>query len=281
MKCSCDMNNTIGAGTGQPQHGGKMEDELAQGREQGSSASSVIKSTERTLAVLEAFQTWKRSAGARELARTLNMPRSSTNALLASLVTLGYLWFDPKNATYFPTLKVGLLGDWLIGSVRRDRTLNGIVQEINTATGETVSLAVRTGFDMQFVTIVPSTFPVALNIMEGALAPLFESAVGMAWLGAQDFEDVEMLAVAYNRQPGVKPIAMTEVQRRLREVAEKGAAVAYDKVLPDTGAIAVVFPRPTQGQTIVIGAGGPEDRIRRAETQIITLIRRLIRQSLG
>ena len=77
-------------------------------------------------------------------------------------------------------MKVGLLGDWLIESVRGDRVINGILQEISTATGETVSIAVRAGMDMQFVTIIPSSFPVALNITEGTMADLFESAVGVA-----------------------------------------------------------------------------------------------------
>ena len=243
--------------------------------------TGVIKSASRTLAVLEAFQGWKRPAGAREIARALEMPRSSTNALLASLVTLGYLWFEPKNATYFPTLKVGLLGDWLIGSIRRDRALGSILQEISTATGETVSIAMRAGFDMQFVTIFPSTFPVALNIEEGDLATLFESAVGIAWVAAQDSDEIEDLVAAHNKQPGTKPVVLTDIKKRVGDVATKGAAVAYDKVLPDTGAIGLAYPRPVQGQTVVIGAGGPHDRIRRSEKQIIALIRRLVRQTLG
>ena len=241
----------------------------------------VVKSASRTLAILESFQNWKRPAGAREIARSLEMPRSSANALLASLVTLGYLWFEPKNATYFPTLKVGLLGDWLIGSIRRDRALGSILQEISSATGETVSIAMRAGFDMQFVTIFPSTFPVALNIEEGAPAPLFESAVGMAWLASQESGEVEDLLTTYNKRPRSKPVVLADLKRKISEVGAKGAAVAYDKVLPDTGAIGLAYPRPVQGQTVVIGVAGPYDRIRRSEKQIITLIRRLVRQTLG
>lgn len=254
---------------------------MVSGSERGQETTAVIKSVGRTLALLEAFQTWKRPAGAKEVARALDMPRSSANALLASFVTLGYLWFEAKNATYFPTLKVGLLGDWLIDSVRRDKALNRILQEISAVTGETVSIAMRAGFEMQFVTIYPSTFPVALNLAEGAVAPLFESAVGMAWMSTQDHEDIETLAEAYNRQHGVNPVSLADIKTRISEVTKKGAAVAYEKVLPGTGAIAVPFPRPMQGQTMIIGAGGPEDRIRRSEKQIIDLIRRLVRQTLG
>lgn len=240
----------------------------------------VVKSAGRTLAVLEAFQAWKRPATARELARELGMPRSSTNALLASMVTLGYLWFEAENATYFPTLKVGLLGDWLIGSVRRDQTLGKILQEISTRTGETVSTAVRAGFDMQFITIAPSTFPVALNIAEGTLAPILESAVGMAWMAAQTPNDIDLLIKAHNHQNAGGRTDTATVFKRLESVRAKGAAVAYGKVLPETGAIGLAYPKLLQGQTIVVGVGGPEDRIRRSETQIISLIQRLFRQAV-
>ena len=243
--------------------------------------SGVVKSVGRALALMEAFQDWRRPAGAKEVSRALDIPRSSANALLASFVSLGYLWFDPKNATYFPTLKVGLLGDWLIGSVRRDRALNAILQEVSDVTGETVCIAMRAGFEMQFVTIYPSTFPVALNLTEGAVAPLFESAVGVAWVSTQSPEDIQALAEAYNRQPNVNPITLSKIKNKVSDVAKKGAAVAYDKVLPGTGAIAVPYPRAAQGQAIIIGAGGPEGRIRRSEKLIIDLIQRLVRQTLG
>jgi len=242
---------------------------------------SVVKSAGRTLAILETFQAWKRPATARDLAGALNLPRSSANALLASLVTLGYLQFNPETSTYFPTMRVGLLGEWLLDSVRRDRILTGIMRELSAATGETISASVRAGMSMQFVSIVPSTFPVALNIAEGALADLFDSAVGRAWLAAQSPETVDDLRRAYNRHSEGEAISAEACARRLENVEQQGAAIAYGAVSPDTGAIAIAYPKPVRGQTVVIGLGGPISRIKRAEAQVVTLMRRLIRQALG
>lgn len=242
---------------------------------------TVVKSAGRTLAVLEAFQVWKRRATARELTKKLDMPRSSTNALLASLVRLGYLTFEPENNTYYPSLKVGLLGDWLIGSVRQDPALGKILHDLSMRTGETISTAVRTGYDVQFITIVPSTFPVALNIPEGTLAPLFDSAVGVAWLADQQSREVDRIIGAYNSENGEMRIDTGDVHARIDRMRQAGAAVAYEKVLPDTGAIALAYPRQIQGQTIIVGVAGPDERIRRAEKQIIALMRRLLRQTLG
>ena len=246
-----------------------------------SAPDSVVKSAGRTLAILETFQAWKRPATARELAGALKLPRSSANALLASLVTLGYLQFNAETATYFPTVRVGLLGEWLLNSVRRDRVITGIMRELSAATGETVSASVRTGMSMQFVSIMPSTFPVALNIAEGALAALFDSAVGLAWLSAQGPETIDDLRHTHNRHSEDGQISADVMRKRLDEVERRGAAIAYGKVSPDTGAIAIAYPRPVRGQTVVIGVGGPISRIKRSEAQVVTLMRRLIRQALG
>lgn len=244
-------------------------------------SGQVVKSAARTLAILEIFQSWKRPATARELSRELKMPRSSTNALLASLIDLGYLTFESENSMYFPTLKIGLLGDWLIGPVRRDQGLNKILQDISARTGETVSTAVRAGFDMQFLTIVPSTFPVALNIPEGTSAPLFESAVGIAWLSAQSADEVYAILNSYDRRSKGARLNASDLRNRISKASASGASIAYEKVLPDTGAIALAYPKSIQGQTIVVGVAGPDERIRRAETQIVSLIRRLFRQTLS
>lgn len=245
------------------------------------SPQSVVKSTGRTLAILELFQTWQRPASAKEIARALVMPRSSTNALLSSLVALDYLLFESDTNRYYPTLKVGLLGDWMIGSVRGDQVLNNILRDINSDTGETATIAVRSGFDMQFITIIPSSFPIALNIAEGALAGLFDSAVGIAWFSGQDLSEVDRLSLAYNKQNPERPVDPKAIHVQVLEARDRGAAVAYEKVLPDTGAIATAYPRPLQGQTVVIGVGGPQDRIHRSESQIIRLMQRLMRSALG
>ena len=149
-------------------------------------------------------------------------------------------------------MKVGLLGDWLIESVRGDRVINGILQEISTATGETVSIAVRAGMDMQFVTIIPSSFPVALNITEGTMADLFESAVGVAWFASQEETEIERLVKAENQQRGSRKINVSGLMSRVRDAKNRGANVAYEKILPSYRGIAAAYSRPLQGQMAVI-----------------------------
>ena len=73
----------------------------------------IVKSAGRVFAVLEYFAEIARPASAVEICTRLDLPASSTSALLGSLVDLGYLHYDPRRRVYHPTIRVGFLGDWI------------------------------------------------------------------------------------------------------------------------------------------------------------------------
>jgi hypothetical protein len=70
----------------------------------------AVKSAERVLKILEFFDDIQARATVMDIADTLGLPQSSTSSLLKSLVTLGYLEYEPSNRTYLPTGRVALLG---------------------------------------------------------------------------------------------------------------------------------------------------------------------------
>ena len=67
-------------------------------------ASAAIKSAQRTLAVLEYFQTHRRAAAVGEIAAALGMPQSSTSMLLKSLLSLGYLEYTASSRRVAPPI---------------------------------------------------------------------------------------------------------------------------------------------------------------------------------
>jgi len=66
---------------------------------------------------------------------------------------------------------------------------------------------------------------------------------------------------------------MTDVDAARKD----GVARGYDRILPDTGAVAAPLKTQAHDQHLVIGIGGLSARIHRSEGDIIRSLKRVIR----
>jgi DNA-binding IclR family transcriptional regulator len=240
---------------------------------------AVVKSAGRVFEVLELFRRSRRQLSAAEIGQALGYPKSSTNALLKSLVALGYLVLDARTLRYFPSLAVTQLGDWIPSIVLASGDAFEILAEVHAATQETVTLSVQNDLACRFLRVIPGTFPISLRMTEGFVAPLLTTAVGTAILSQLTDDEIAALVDRANDRAKRKTerVDGAKVAREVREVRTRGYAVAYDAVFPDTGAIAVPFPSDMDGFPMAIGVGGLRERMRRNEGAIY----RSIRASLG
>ena len=244
---------------------------------------AVVKSAARALEVLELFRAERRQLTAAEIGHALGYPKSSTNALLKSLVMLGYLVLDPRSLRYFPSISVTALGDWIPATLLASRDALAVVNEVHAATQETVTLSVLSDLSVSFLKVLPGTFPISLSMTEGFVAPLFTTSVGLAILSQLDDEEITALMVRYNIRSRRRNDRV-EIEELLHEVAgirERGYAVRYDAVFPDTAAIGVPFPSPMPGFPLALGVGGLRDRIRRNEQAIQRAIQGILIRHFG
>lgn len=238
-------------------------------------AHEVVKSVGRVLAVLELFERQREPLTATEICGALEYPASSTDALLKSMLSLGYLALNTQTRRYFPSLRVTRLGEWIPTHLFQGDTME-LLDTLHEATGETVTLSAQSDLHMQFVRVLPGTFPISLRITEGYIGPLFGSAVGTAYLSRLNDRQIDRLMQRGKRTPGSasKKIAFSEVMKEVEETRQRGYAVGYDRILQDTGAIAM----PLQdNQNFVVAVGGLSPRIRRSESSIIRQMRKAIR----
>jgi len=237
----------------------------------------VVKSAERVIRVLELFAAERTPLSAAEISRRLGWPRSSSNVLLHSLVSLGYLMIDAKSIEYFPSPKLTSLGDWIPNSLLAGDDVLRRLEELHDRTGETVTLSMQNGFNMQFVVVLPGTFPISLTMREGLTAPIFETAVGIACLAAEPDDTTRRLAQRSNHRSsaGGRRVETGKVLAEVREARERGYAVAYERVFPDTGALAMAVQSRPGGRTVVVGVGGLAARMRRSEPQIVEAMRKI------
>jgi len=127
-----------------------------------------VKSAKRALEILEVFGRHKRPLALKEVLDELGYPTSSGSALMKSLVALGYLDYDRERRTYFPTMRITVLGAWVPGVLFGDGPLLETLEDLHRATGETIVLAVQSDLHAQYVHVLPSPEPLQLRAPPGA-----------------------------------------------------------------------------------------------------------------
>lgn len=239
----------------------------------------LVKSAARTLEIMEAFAADRRPLTAAQLGQSLGYPRSSLNVLLKSLVAQGYLSSNTLDLSYFPTLKLTHLGDWIPSAIFGSNSLMPMLEELRDVTGETVTLSMATGLHMRCLRALPGRHPIALQLDEGLLFPIFDSAVGRAYLSTLADDDIDKLLQQHNaRRPRGAALSRAAVTEVLEQVRRDGTSIAYDKVVPDTGAVAIALQSPEQGEMLVVAVAGLNSRVKRSEAQIIRQLRQWCRR---
>ncbi len=241
-------------------------------------AQDLVKSAARAFEVMEAFATERRWLTAAQLGGMLGYPKSSTNVLLKSLLAQGYLAYEPRDATYFPTLKLTHLGDWLPSMLFGSDLLLPMLEALRDSTGETVTLTIATGLHMRGLRALIGRHPIALQLDEGFLFPIFDTAIGNAYLSTLDDDAIAALLQRRNAQvPRGQAIAIADALAALGKVRKQGYSAAYDKVVADTGAIAVPLRSSQFGETLVLAVAGLNSRIAKNEQRIVRELKRLLR----
>ena len=243
-------------------------------------AQDLVKSAARALEVMEAFAAERRRLTAAQLGTLLGYPKSSTNVLLKSLTTQGYLAYEPREASYFPTLKLTHLGDWLPGSLFGSDLLLPMLETLRDSTGETVTLTMATGLHMRCLRALIGRHPIALQLDEGFLFPVFDTAIGNAYLSTLADDMILTLLQRRNAQvPRSQSIAAVDLTATIDQVRAQGYSAAYDKVVADAGAIAAPLKSSQFGETLIVAVAGLNSRIAKNEQRIVRELKRLIRNA--
>jgi len=237
-------------------------------------AEDVVKSVGRVFEVLELWRTAREPLNATQVERQLNYPQSSTLALLKSLVKLGYLSFDRIERTYFPTMRVAHLGEWLETSLYGNGQLSALIEEVADRTGETVSLSCQNDLQMQFVQIRPGTKPLMVNVQAGTFAPLFASTIGWTALSTKPDADIAKLVGRQNRRAKSTEAkaSLPAVLEQVGQVRERGYGIGFDTYVHSVGAVAWVLPGE-QTRPLVLSVAGPSDAIRTEADDIVRTVR--------
>lgn len=242
-----------------------------------SARASVVKSVARTLEVLELFAARQVPLSAKAVEQALDYPPSSTFMLLKSMTELGYLQLDRATFSYFPTIRVALLGDWLKSSALVSELVITAMRQLHEVTGETIFLSTPDDVVMRTSYFIPGRLAVNLSAHAGMVFPMTESAVGLCYLSTLPPGEVDLLIQRMNKlRRGRARIVASQVAERVSQIRKQGYAAVYD-ILPSVGSVTMPVPSPLASVQQIIGIGGLDERVRAEEKNYVRLMKAAVR----
>lgn len=241
-------------------------------------AESAVKSAKRALEILEVFARHRRPLALKEILDELGYPTSSGSALLKSLVQLGYLDYDRERRTYFPTMRISVLGSWVPQALFGDGQLLPALEALAARTGETVILAVQSDLHAQYVHLVHSAEPLQARVQPGTLRPLARSGLGLVLLSGKTDAEIERLRRRINAAGESGGQTREELMSRVGEVRARGYAFSKNAISPGVGIIGAALPKGPFGRMSAVGVAGAVPRLEDREDAIVAELRTTVQR---
>ncbi|GGM16207.1 transcriptional regulator [Pseudooceanicola nanhaiensis] len=243
----------------------------------------VVKSVARTLESLELFDELRRPVSIVEVSNHLGYPQSSTAALLKSMVSMGFLIYDRKNRTYFPTDRVPLIGSWMSPALFANGTLLHLVDTVVERSGLLCLLGAQNGDQALYYHVKMPPKPLTHHIAVGTRRPLGTSGVGHVLLSTMQDDEVRRMYRRVNayRSDGSEAIDIPKLISSIEDVRSKGYFVSIDQVVRGSGLIAMLVPRECTDRPLAIGLGAPTTTILERKLELVAILREEIDRHFG
>lgn len=245
--------------------------------------SNVVKSTGRTMQILEFFDDHQGPANIAQVARALDYPQSSTSEIMRSLNALGYLAYNNRDRTFVPTSRVRFLGSWVLDQLHGEDRLSSLVRKVNAKRGHASFLAIRNKLEAQYIQVAQATTSLRLHLTPGQRRPLLTSAAGRVLL--KDVPDAEISklvrrvnAERASHEPFISIDSLLADIQFIRE--NRYLYVEKSLVSPGAATIAMnlpdeLFPVPT-----VLGVGGATEVIAPQKDDLVQYMSEAIAEHL-
>jgi DNA-binding IclR family transcriptional regulator len=251
--------------------------------EPASAGGANVKSAERVLSVFEYFEDKRQPRTLSEISHDLGYPASSTLALLRSMQALGYLIYSFEDKTYFPSIRLAMLGGWLQEQLFRDGTISQMMDHLSSVTQETVLLGIQNGLQSQYIHVVQAPQLLRYHPPVGTLRPLLRSSIGRVLLSRQPRAVVVKVIKRIN-DSGVdsgRKYKVDDVLADLDKVRRDGFAFTANQITQGAAVLAYALPTRAGEQPMAIGLGGPALRLEAAIPQLVPMITRAVADFLS
>lgn len=208
------------------------------------SAPGRSQSLERGLGILTSFSEARSVLGIADLARAVDLNKSTTHRYVATLTALGFLQQDAETRKYRLGPRVVDLGFAAVNSMEITRVAGRSLQALSDETGYTVSMAVLDGVDIVYVdrrrSVREGQLGIDLNLHVGSRLPAYCTSMGKALLAYQSPERLRVLLDRIDlARRGPNTITAREaLLGSLLKVRQSGIAVNDEELAPGLRSIA-------------------------------------------
>lgn len=216
-------------------------------------------SIRRALKVLQSFSLEEPFLGVSEIARKVNLPKSSTYWLLKILQEEGYIYQDLKSNKYRLSVKLFHLGSVAGSTMDINYVAQPVMERLNDEIGETVNLYVLDGYERICIKKVEGTRLVREFVHLGQKVPAYCGAAGKVLMAWQSDDYIEKI-ISYTQLKPLTKNTITDVsvfKEELQKVKKEGCAISYGERDIEVASVAIPVFDETGKVTAALSVSGP------------------------
>jgi len=205
-------------------------------------------SVKKAFAILSAISSSKEGLGVSELARGLNMAKSTVHGMTAALEEVGAVMRDPRTKRYKLGFTLLEIGRSAYSQIDLETSARPIMEDLMEKTQTSVFLGILNWDHVTVLDIVESRQDLKITAPVGTTMPLFAGAVGKVFLASMDEEQAAKIVESKGLPQFTKnSIVDSELYyQELKRVSQKGYAVDDEEYI--LGVRAVASPIKGLGQ---------------------------------
>ena len=234
----------------------------------------LIKSARRVFDILELFRERQSPLRLKDVADALSMPTSSAAALLKTMAEMNYLSFESASRAYLPTLRLSQLGDWVTPAAYENGPIQEGVRRLGRKLGETILLGTMTDIYVEIVEVLRAREPLQYFTHVGTRVLLAHS--GLGWPLLSELRDDEIARIYRRTVRRAKTERLSSLKRLrngIEQVRQDGYCLSRGMVTRGVGVVGMMLPTPAGHRRLAIGIAGPQERIERNLTRILSAFR--------
>lgn len=187
--------------------------------------SRLIGSVQRALDILNLFNNQAEELGTTEMARSLNLHKSTTASLIYTLEANGYLTQNLKSRKYRLGFKLAELVSVMLNNMQVRQVAYPFLQELHQEFNETINLGVLDGASVVYIERMQSTRPFGMRSEIGRRTLAHSTALGKAILACLSPTELTAFINLYGL-PALTAHTLTDPHNLLKDL-EKTRQLGY------------------------------------------------------